>query len=111
MSEVKIVDDSNFETEVLNDSGIVLVDFGATWCAPCQRQLPIIEEFATNNIGKIKVVSVDIDDAPNTVAKFGIRGVPSLYIFENGKQTGTKVGLTTLSELDALLFGKVIKTN
>ena len=110
MSQVKIVDDSNFEIEVLNEPGIVLVDFGATWCAPCQRQHPIIEKFATETFGKIKVVTVDIDDAPNTVAKLGIRGVPSLYVFENGKQTGAKVGLTTLAELNNLLFSKIVKT-
>lgn len=109
MSEVKIVDDSNFETEVLNDTGIVLVDFGATWCAPCQRQHPIIEKFADENFGKIKVVTIDIDDAPKAAAKLGIRGVPFLVVFENGKQTGAKVGLTTLAELNGLLFNKLAK--
>jgi thioredoxin 1 len=110
MSQVKIVDDSNFETEVLNDPGIVLVDFGAGWCGPCVRQHPIIEKFATENFGKIKVVTVDIDDAPITVAKLGIRSVPSLLVFDNGKQTSMKVGLTTIAELNNLLFAKVVKT-
>lgn len=109
MSEVKIVNDSNFDTEVLNDSGVVLVDFGATWCGPCQRQHPIIEKFAAENFGKIKVVSVDVDDAPLVVAKLGIRGVPALLVFDAGKQTGMKVGLTTLSELNNLLFAKLAK--
>lgn len=109
MSEVKIVDDGNFDTEVLNDSGIVLVDFGATWCGPCQRQHPILEKFAAENFGKIKVVTVDIDDAPLVVAKLGIRSVPSLLVFESGKQTSMKVGLTTLAELNNLLHSKFIK--
>jgi thioredoxin 1 len=107
MSEVKTVDDSNFDTEVLNDTGIVLVDFSATWCGPCQRQHPILEKFASENFGKIKVVTVDIDDAPVAVSKLGIRSVPSLLVFENGKQTGMKVGLTTTAELNTLLFTKI----
>lgn len=107
MSEVKIVDDSNFDTEVLNASGPVLVDFSATWCGPCQRQSPILEKFASENFGKIKVVKVDIDDAPVATAKLGIRSVPSLVVFENGKQTTFKVGLTTLAELNTLLFTKL----
>lgn len=109
MTELKTVDDSNFDTEVLNDSGIVLVEFGATWCGPCQRQHPILEKFATENFGKIKVITVDIDDAPVAVAKLGIRSVPSLLVFEKGKQTGMKVGLTTIAELNTLLFVKLAK--
>lgn len=110
MSEVKIVTDSNFETEVLNDSGVVLVDFSATWCGPCQRQHPILEKFATDNRDKVKVVTIDIDDAPIAVAKFGIRGLPSILVFENGKQTGMKVGLTTNAELNNLLLEQITKT-
>lgn len=109
MSEVKSVDDSNFETEVLNTKGTILVDCGATWCSPCQRQLPILEKFAEENFGKIKVVSIDIDDAPLTVAKLGIRSVPTLLTFEDGKQVGMKVGLTTLAELNNFLFVKLAK--
>jgi thioredoxin 1 len=111
MSDVKIVDDSNFDTEVTNDSGLVLVDFGATWCGPCQRQHPILEKFAKENYGRIKVVTVDIDDAPLTVAKLGIRSVPSLLVFEAGNQTGMKVGLTTVAELNNICFIKPIQVS
>lgn len=110
MSELKIVDDSNFDTEVTNAQEVVLVDFSATWCGPCKRQHPILEKFAEENFGKIKVVMVDIDDAPVTVAKLGIRSVPSLLVFDHGKQTGFKVGLTTLAELNTLLVEKLNKT-
>ena len=110
MSEVKIVNDGNFDTEVLNDSGVVLVDFSATWCGPCQRQHPILEKFAIDNRDKVKVVTINIDDAPVAVAKFGIRGLPSLLVFENGKQTGMKVGLTTNAELNNLLLEQITKT-
>lgn len=110
MSEVKSLDDSNFDTEVTNASGAVLVDFSATWCGPCKRQLPIVEKFADENFGKIKVCTVDIDDAPTVVAKLGIRSVPSLLLFQDGKQTTMKVGLTTLGELNTLLHTVFTKT-
>ena len=106
MSELIIVNDSNFELEVLGAQGPVLVDLGANWCGPCKRQLPIIEEFAAKHVGKVKVVSIDTDDAPIAVAKLGIRSVPTILVFENGKRVGMKVGLTTLSELNVLLADK-----
>lgn len=108
MSDVKIVDDSNFEAEVTNEPGLVLVDLGATWCGPCQRQHPILEKFATENSGKIKVVTIDIDDAPLTVGKLGVRSVPTLLVFEGGKQIKMKVGLTTVAELNNICFVKPV---
>jgi thioredoxin 1 len=109
MSQIKTVDDTNFNTEVTNASGVVLVDFSATWCGPCKRQYPILEKFAEENFGKVKVVIVDIDNAPVAASKLGIRSVPSLLVFENGKQINFKVGLTTQAELNALLFEKLTK--
>lgn len=103
MTEIVHVDDSNFESEVLASELPVLVDFSATWCGPCQRQLPILEKFAAENQSKVKVVKVDIDDAPVATAKLGIRGVPSLILFKGGKPVGTKVGLTSLAEMNTLL--------
>jgi thioredoxin 1 len=111
MSEVKTLDDSNFETEVLNATGTVLVDFGATWCGPCKRQHPILEEFAAEIGDLVKICTVDIDDAPVAVAKLGIKSVPSLLVFKDGKQTGMKVGLTSKAELNTLLVTAVVKTS
>ena len=98
MSNVVHVDDNNFETEVLQSEVPVLVDFGATWCGPCQRQLPIVEKFANEYVG-VKVCKVDIDDAPAVASKLGIRGVPTLMLFNEGKSVGSKVGLTSLAEI------------
>lgn len=109
MSEVKTLDDSNFEAEVFNTTGPVLVDFSATWCGPCTRQLPILEKFADENLDRVKVCTVDVDDAPNAVTKLGIRGLPTLLMFVDGKQTGMKVGLTNLSELNTLVFAQGTK--
>ena len=106
MSDIVHVDDSNFEAEVLQSKLPVLVDFGATWCGPCQRQLPIVEKFATDNTDKVKVCKVDIDDAPNVVSKLGIRGVPTLMVFNEGKAMGSKVGLTSLAEISNFVMTK-----
>lgn len=105
MSNVVHVDDSNFEAEVLQSEVPVLVDFGATWCGPCQRQMPIVEKFATENQA-VKVVAVDIDDAPVVASKLGIRGVPTLMLFNGGKSVGSKVGLTSLAEISNFVMTK-----
>ena len=103
------VDDTNFETEVLQSKLPVLVDFSATWCGPCQRQLPIIEKFAADNENRVKVCTVDIDDAPAITSKLGIRGVPSIYLFNQGLKVDAKIGLTTLAALDGFVLEKIGK--
>jgi thioredoxin 1 len=105
MSNIVHVDDNNFEAEVLQSEVPVLVDFGATWCGPCQRQLPIVEKFATDNVN-VKVCKVDIDDAPAVASKLGIRGVPTLMLFNAGKSVGYKVGLTSLAEISNFVMTK-----
>jgi thioredoxin 1 len=107
MSDVVYVDDSSFETEVLKSEVPVLVDFSATWCGPCQRQMPILEKFATTNSNKIKVAKVDIDEAPQITAKLGIKSVPSIILFNHGQRVDMKVGLTTLADLDHFVLAKV----
>ena len=106
MSDIVNVDDNNFETEVLKSEVPVLVDFGATWCGPCQRQLPIVEKFANDNTTNVKVCTVDIDDAPNVASRLGIRGVPTLMLFSDGKSIGSKVGLTSLAEISNFVLTK-----
>lgn len=107
MSDVVYVDDNNFEAEVLQSQLPVLVDFSAVWCGPCQRQLPIIEKFATANKQRVKVCKVDVDESPQVVAKFGIKSVPCIFFFNKGNKIHSTVGLTSLSVLDNLLLEKV----
>ena len=106
MSDLIYVDDNNFEAEVLSSSVPVLVDFSATWCGPCQRQLPLLEKYATENLGKIKVVKIDIDDASIITAKLGVRSVPTMMLFNQGKNLGYKVGLTSFAELSSFVMTK-----
>lgn len=107
MSDVVFVDDSNFETEVLKSDVPVLVDFSATWCGPCQRLSPIVEKFATENLGKVKVCKVDIDEASSIASDLKIRGVPTLMIFKGGASLGHKVGLISLAEMSSFVMTKI----
>ena len=107
MSDLIHVDDSNFEAEVLKSELPVLVDFSAAWCGPCQRQLPLVEKFATDNLSKIKVCEVDIDDAPAIAAKLGIKGVPTLMLFKEGNSLGHKVGMTSLADMNNFVLTKL----
>ena len=86
------VDDNSFETDVIGSDTPVLVDFWAEWCAPCKQIAPALEELAEEFDGKVKVAKVNIDEAPDTPAKFHIRGVPTLMIFKGGEVVATKSG-------------------
>ena len=84
--------DQNFDNDILSDDLAVLVDFGAEWCGPCKQLDPILEEIASENIDKLKVLKINIDDNPMTPQKFGVRGIPTLMLFNQGKLIDTKVG-------------------
>ena len=102
---VVVVDDASFEAEVLKADKPVLVDFGATWCGPCKALAPVVDKLADETVGKYKIVSVDIDDAPGVAQKYGIRGVPAILVFKNGEKTAQHVGVTTKDKLLALIEG------
>jgi thioredoxin 1 len=101
---VVVINDLNFETEVLKSDKPVLVDFTATWCGPCKQIAPMIDELATETEGQYKIAKLDIDDAPATAAKLGIRGVPTLVAFAGGKEISRHVGAnTSKAKLRAML--------
>ena len=85
--------DANFEAEVLNSDQPVLVDFWATWCGPCRTIAPTIEEIASEYDGKAKVVKLDVDNNPQTAMKYGIRSIPSLLFFKDGRPVDQMVGV------------------
>lgn len=95
--------DVNFESDVLKASEPVLVDFTATWCAPCKALAPIVEKLADEYTGKVRVGKCDIDDSPGTAAKYGVRSVPTVMVFKNGAKVAQHVGLTNRDKLVALL--------
>lgn len=93
------IEDSEFEAKVLNAGGAFLVDFWAEWCGPCRQLSPILDQIAEERAGKITVVKVNIDKNPATPQKFGVRGIPTLIIFKDGKAASTKVGSLPKSKL------------
>ena len=86
------VNDENFEEEVLNSDMPVLVDFWAPWCAPCNMVAPIVEEIGKEYEGKLKVCKINVDEAPQTSARYGIRSIPTLGIFKDGQMTDSVLG-------------------
>lgn len=90
MSEV--ISTADFENKVLNAEGKVLIDFFAIWCGPCRMIAPAIEEIAEEKAGELTVYKVDIDQSPELASRYGIRGVPTLMVFEGGKPVGQMVG-------------------
>lgn len=101
------VNDTDFENEVISSDEPVLVDFWAEWCGPCKTLLPIVEEIAGEMEGKLKVVKINIEDAPETPAKYGLRGVPTLMLFKEGKVIDTRVGGMPKSQLSDWLSEKI----
>ena len=95
---VKNLKDSEFDSFVKGSQKIVIVDFWAEWCGPCRQIGPIIEELSTE-MSNVEFTKVNIDENPETPSKYGVRGIPTLILFENGKQKSVKVGALPKSAL------------
>lgn len=100
---VHVFNDLNFDSEVLKSEQPVLVDFTATWCGPCKMLAPIVDKLADEFAGKVKVGKLDIDEAQQTAAKYGVRAVPTVMVFEKGERKAQLVGLANREKLVKLL--------
>ncbi len=99
------VTDSSFEADVLKSTVPVVVDFWAEWCGPCKMIGPSLEEISAEMAGKVKIVKMNVDENQGVPAKLGIRGIPALMMFKDGKLTAQKVGAAPKSALVSWISG------
>ena len=92
MSKPVEVTDATFDEEILKSDTLAIVDFWAVWCGPCKMIAPIMEEFASEYEGKIKIAKVDVDHNPNIAVKYGIRSIPTVMFFKDGKVVDQVIG-------------------
>ena len=91
----KNVTDDSFQSDVLESSGPVLVDFWAEWCGPCRAIAPILEEISGEMAGKVKIVKLNVDENPGIAAQYGVRSIPTMILFKGGEAADIKVGAGT----------------
>lgn len=100
---VSSVNKTNFYKEVLSSDIPVLVDFWAPWCGPCRMLSPIIERVAQENVGKTKIVKVNIDEEPELAGKYGVMSIPTLLFMKNGKVVAQSVGLQSKNKVEEMI--------
>jgi len=106
MSTVKVTD-ATFESDVLQSAEPVVVDFWAEWCGPCKMIGPSLEELAKDYSGKVKIVKLNVDENPAVAGKLGIRSIPTLMLFKDGKVAAQKVGAAPKGELAKWINGAI----
>lgn len=103
MAKVADFTDANFESEVVQSTEPVLVDFWAPWCGPCRMIAPVVEELAGEYAGSIKIGKVNIDDSPNTAQSYGVSSIPTLMVFKAGEVVERFVGVQPKNRLQEAL--------
>ncbi len=101
MANAQAVTDQDFATEIEGHDGLAMVDFWATWCAPCRMIAPIVEQLATDYDGKVKVAKLDVDSNQMTAMKFNVRSIPTILFFKGGKLVDQVVGAVPKAALEA----------
>ncbi len=101
--EILTLTKENFEEEVLKATGPVLVDFWASWCGPCRMFSPIVDEFAEENSGKVKVGKLNIDEEPELASRYQVMSIPTAILFRDGEAVTALVGVQPKEKLEELL--------
>jgi len=104
---VSKVSDTTFESEVLKATGPVVVDFWAEWCGPCRMIAPALEEISGSLNGKVKIVKLNVDENPQTAAKYGIQSIPTLMIFKDGQMASRQIGAAPKQKLEQWITAAV----
>jgi thioredoxin 1 len=102
---IKHVTDDSFSSDVLACEKPVLVDYWAEWCGPCKMIAPILDEVSKDYDGRLQIAKMNVDDNREVPGKYGIRGIPTLMLFKDGKLAATKVGALSKAQLTAFLDG------
>lgn len=98
MSEINLTS-KNYDEEVVKSQTPVLIDFWATWCGPCRAMMPVVEQIANENEGKIKVCKVNVDEEPELASKFDVMSIPTFVAIKNGKVIGTSLGVQSKEDI------------
>ena len=108
MADVQQISDDSFQTEVLQASVPVLIDFWAPWCGPCRAIAPVVDELAREYAGKLKVVKMNVDDNPRTPQTYGVRGIPNLILFQGGQVKEQITGAVPKAQLVRAITSVVV---
>lgn len=101
MSSAKAVTDASFQTDVLESSKPIMVDFWAEWCGPCRAVSPILDKIAEEHADKIDIVKLDVDANPETAMKYGITSIPAMFVFQDGEVVKRMVGAKPKPAIEA----------
>jgi len=104
---IKQISDSEFKTEVIDSSKPVLVDFWAEWCGPCKTLGPILEKLSSELEGQVEIKKINIDENPETPTNFGIRSIPTMILFKDGKILDSKIGVSGEEDIKNWISSKV----
>ncbi|MHB0937553.1 MAG: thioredoxin [Armatimonadota bacterium] len=107
MANVSDVTMANFDAEVLQAAGPVLVDFWAPWCGPCRAMAPVLDTISQEQEGKVKVVKLNVDDNQQLAVRYGVQSIPTLIIFKGGEPVDRVVGVTARDELNRKLMAQM----
>lgn len=102
-ANVKTATDANFESDVLKSATPVLIDFWAEWCGPCRAIGPLVDQVADENVGKLNVFKMNVDENSMTPARFGVRSIPTILLIKDGQIVDTQVGSTNKAKLDEFI--------